>query len=76
MARALQAIVDKEGVYRVVIQQRNEGAYMYIYEREDSAYPEWDYLQDDVDMAMYACNKDYGVTRDQWKEIPDTGLHA
>ena len=76
---ALEAKVGRTGetgVDRVVLEQYPEGVYVYVFERPDSRFPEWDHLQDDWDMAKRACAQDYGIALDVWKEIPDTSLHG
>ena len=64
MNLALQAVVDKPGVYRVLLERYPEGVYVLVYNRPDTERPARDNLQDDWDMAKRACWLDYGIADD------------
>jgi hypothetical protein len=69
---ALEAILNRPGVYRIVLEEYPEGVYVLVYDSiEAPRGPRKDYLQDDWNMAKIAALEDYGITDDQWKEIPD-----
>lgn len=71
---ALEAIICKPGIYRVVLEEYPEGIYVLVYEHPHDAddSPREDYLQDNWEIAKAAAFEDYGITEDQWKQIPDT----
>jgi hypothetical protein len=70
-AMILEAMPARSGVHRIVLQVEPEGTYIFVFERASSKFPERDYLQDDLAMAMRACEQDYGVGEDAWKEITE-----
>jgi hypothetical protein len=69
---ALEAVVNRNGVHRIVLQQRREGTYVLVFEKPTSEGPEWDYLQDDLDMAKRMGRLKYGVQETEWHVIPET----
>jgi hypothetical protein len=71
---ALEAIVDRKGAYRVVLEEYPEGVYVLVYDTAAAADdgPCQDHLQDDWQIAKRQALDDFGVTEDQWTEIPDT----
>jgi len=71
---ALEAIVRRAGVDRVVLEQYPEGVYMFVFERPDSQHPYRDYLQDSWDRARGFCEDEYGIPESEWTEIPDPRL--
>ncbi len=74
MIMAYEALAQKADVYRLVLEERAEGTYIFVFRTRESPWPEQDYLQDSLEIAMRACEDDYGVPRDAWKKIPDPGL--
>lgn len=72
---AYQVILNRPGVYRILLEVRAEGTYVNVFESEGARGPYRDWLQDDLEMAMRACEQDFGVTRDQWQEVPDEPWH-
>ncbi len=71
---AYEALAQKGGVYRIVLEEHPEGTYIFVFRRPDSPWPEEDHLQDSLEIAMCACEDDYDIPRDAWKEIPNPGL--
>ncbi len=71
---AFEAIISRKGIHRVVLESYPEGVYVFVFEGEHSRFPERDYLQDDVEMAMRMCESDFGIARREWDEVPDPGL--
>ena len=73
---ALEAIVNREGVYRVVLEEYVEGVYVLVYDTPELSNdsPCQDHLQNDWKMAKLAALQDYGVTEEMWREIPNTGI--
>lgn len=68
---ALEAIVGKPGTHRIILQQAREGVYVFIFERPDSPFPEWDYLQDTWEQAKGFCLRKRDIPLDAWREIAD-----
>ena len=64
----------KVGAHRVVLEEHPEGVYIFAFEGPDSKYPEKDYLQDNLAMAMEVCEEDYAVAKTSWVKIPDIGM--
>ncbi|MBL9092771.1 MAG: hypothetical protein JNL96_16245 [Planctomycetaceae bacterium] len=73
---ALQAIVDRERVYRVVLEEYAEGVYVLVFDTASAEWPCEDHLQNDWPMARRAALHDYGITDDQWREVPDTKFNG
>ena len=71
---ALQAIVDKPGVYKVILERYPEGVYVLVYDRPDTEKTTQDHLQDDWEMAKRSCLHRLGITENMWHQIPNTGL--
>lgn len=71
-----EAIVDRPGVYRVVLEERAEGVYVNVLESVSSTEPYIDMLQSDLGMAKRACKQDYGIEDYQWSQIVDVDWHA
>jgi hypothetical protein len=59
----------------VLLEERPEGTYVNVFDDKSSKGPFKDILQDDLEMAMRACEQDYGITRDQWQLVPDEEWH-
>lgn len=70
-----QVIVNRPGIYRILLEQRPEGTYVNVFEKVTSSSPYKDWLQDDLEMAIRSCEQDFGVTRDQWEEVSDELWH-
>lgn len=73
---ALQAILNRPGAYRVVLEEQPEGVYVYVFDTPDAKWPYQDHLQDDWEMAKRAALEDYGVADDGWTTISDTHIHG
>jgi hypothetical protein len=73
---ALEAIIDRADVYRVVLEQYPEGVYMLAFATPTSAGPFRDVLQNDLAMAKRASFQDYGITEEMWRHIPDTKFNG
>ena len=71
---AYEALARKGDVYRIALEEHAEGTHIFVFRRPDSPWPEEDHLQDSLEIAMCACEHDYDVPRDAWKEIPNPGL--
>jgi len=64
----LETFPDHPDAFRVVLEQSSDGVYVFVYESSASQFPERDDLQDDLEMAMKACQEDYGVAKKDWTE--------
>jgi hypothetical protein len=71
---AYQADAQRGNVKRILLQESSEGCYIFVFKTRDANVPEQDYLQSDLEMAMRACEEDYGIPQDRWVQIEDTGL--
>ena len=71
---AYQVILNQETIYRVVLEERAEGTYVFAFKTNSSQFPEEDLLQDNLEMAMRACEQDYGINKAQWVEVSDQRL--
>lgn len=65
--RSLVAKGNFNGCHKVVLQEEQEGVYLFIYEHADSKFPEQDYLEDSFQFAKEICLADYGIPLDAWK---------
>ena len=59
---------------RYVIEPSPEGFYCFVFERNDSEFPERDYLQDTRQIVKVMCEEDFGVALDQWKPFHGASL--
>ena len=73
---ALEAIVNRDGVYKVVLQERPEGVYIFSFPGRENRLSLRDDLQDDWATAKSCSASRYGTTEDMWRKIPDTDLMA
>jgi hypothetical protein len=75
---ALEAIVNLDGAYRIVLEEYPEGVYVLVYQSPDDPAdsPCQDHLQDNWAIAKRAAQEDYGIRDHQWREIPDTRFNG
>lgn len=73
---ALEAIVNRDGIFKVILQERVEGVYVFSFPGPENKMSLRDDLQDDFDMAKRFSLNRYGITEDMWHVIGDTGLMA
>ena len=69
---ALEAVIKKAGLHRVVLEEYPEGVYVLVFETEDSQWPCQDHLQDNWEIAKLQGREDFGIPENGWVEIPDT----
>jgi hypothetical protein len=69
---ALEAILGKPSVFRIVLEAYPEGVYVLVFEAQESQWPCQDHLQDDRELAKLHAREEFGVSEDMWREIPDT----
>ena len=72
---AYEVVLNRTGAFRILLEQRSEGTYVNLFDSESSPGPCRDWLQDDLEMAMRACEQDFGVSREQWRVVPDETWH-
>jgi len=66
------ARANRQGFSRLILEQAEEGVYVFVYKTDNSEYPEIDHLQDDLKHAKKQCLDDYGVPIDAWKTDTQT----
>jgi hypothetical protein len=73
---ALEAIINKPGACRVVLEEYPEGVYVLVYETSESQWPYRDNLQNDWAMAKRSALHRHGIIEEMWREIPDTKFNG
>ena len=66
MSGSLTALGKQGDAWRLVIEPAPEGAYLFVFQGKASAFPERDYLLEDIETAKQAALDDFGVTIDSW----------
>jgi hypothetical protein len=59
----------------IFLEERQEGTYINVFDSVTSRGPFKDQLQDDLEMAMRACEQDFGIGFDQWQKVADEKWH-
>lgn len=54
------------GHFRIELEQKLEGVYVFVFERPDSKFPERDYLDDSWEAARARCLEDYQAPLNSW----------
>ena len=67
---ALEAIINRDGVYKVVLQERPEGVYVFLFPSPENRMSLRDDLQDDWTIAKRCSARRYGTTEDMWRKFP------
>ncbi|KQY89516.1 hypothetical protein [Brevundimonas sp. Root1423] len=67
MSTSLTALATTGHAHRVVIEPAAEGAYLFVFEGDGSAFRERDYLLDDVDKAKLVALEEFGIASDSWR---------
>jgi len=73
---ALEAVINRQGIYRVVLEAYPEGVYVLVFDTSDAKWPCRDNLQNDWGMAKRSAQHRYGIADADWKEIPDTHFNG
>ena len=61
------------GFNRLLIESDGHGGfYAFAFERAESAFPEWDYLLDDIDDAKAFCLETWGAPLESWRTTDET----
>jgi hypothetical protein len=64
---ALVSKTNSVGFDRVVLEEDpGLGIYCFAFERADSKFPEWDYLEDTWEIAKSESNRRWGVPLESW----------
>ena len=58
-------------IVRLMIYDSEDGVYLFGYDSEIDSSALWDYWFENIDDAYESCLEDYGITKSDWKEIPD-----
>ena len=66
MAGETTAARTTRGAFQVVLQPADEGAYLFVFHTESSAFPEEDYFYESAEQAREVASQDYGVTEASW----------
>ena len=66
MAGAITMCGGLRGAYRLVIEPTAGGAYLFVFETEDSRFPEQDRLQGTVADAKAQALEDFGAPFEAW----------
>ena len=72
---AYQAILNRQGVYRLLLEEYSEGTYVLVFDKSMAPGPAKDYLQLNLAMAKRACEQDFGTSDSDWKEVPNERWH-
>ncbi len=55
---------------RLMIYDSGNDVYLFIFDQKKDGPSCRDYLYEDIDDVFDACREDYGITKNDWKEIP------
>jgi len=72
---AFEVILNRPGLYRILLEECPEGTYVNVFDSPASPGPHIDILQDDLAMAKRACKLDYNVAESDWRQVPDEPWH-
>lgn len=59
------------GAHKVRLEPTDVGVYVFVWLHEASKTPEYDHLQDTLDMAKLSCAEDYGIPVENWTAYDD-----
>ena len=68
---AYLALVKRENLHKVLLHERPEGVYVYVFESPTIPYPQRDYLQETLEQAMLFGEQELAIARNLWEESPD-----
>lgn len=69
MAVALESFENDADLFRLVLEPKGEGVYVFAFETEASAVPERDYLLDTLQDAVAFCAEEYGAPEISWNAV-------
>jgi hypothetical protein len=50
----------------IVLEEQEEGCYIFVFRPKESSVPSEDYLEGDLDAAKRACLQNYKIPVDRW----------
>ena len=53
-----------------------DGVYLFEFDIIDDGSSLGDYWFENLELAFESCKEDYGITRNEWKQIPDPLEHC
>ncbi|WP_066560404.1 hypothetical protein [Croceicoccus bisphenolivorans] len=59
--------------WRIVLQPKPEGVYIFVWDTKSSSFPEWDYLENTLEIAKECCLEDYGTPASSWRPFHGEG---
>jgi len=72
MAIPLESFENDADLYRLVLQPKGEGVYVFVFETEESAFPERDHLVDTLQDAVAFCAEEYGAPEIAWRAVGES----
>ncbi len=71
MAVSLESFENDADLFRLVLEPKGEGVYVFVFETESSAFPERDHLLDTLQDAVAFCAEEYGAPEISWNAVGD-----
>jgi len=65
------ATINNSGYAKIILENANEGTYIFIYKDSQNKTPDFDYLQEDLNDAKRMCLQEFGVPLDNWIKDPE-----
>ena len=72
---AYQVILNKTGLYRILLECYPEGVFVNIFDSAFSMGPVQDHYQPDLALAKTFCEETLGVDCSSWVEVPNETWH-
>lgn len=72
---AFEVILNRPDVYRILLEPRAEGCYVNVFATQADEGPYRDMLQDDLEVAMRQCQREYEVFPNDWRVVPNEPIH-
>jgi len=63
-------------VKRLMIFDSEDGVYLFVYNTHEDSSALCDYWFEKIDDAFESCSEDYGITKQDWNEIPNPLEHC
>jgi hypothetical protein len=70
-----EAVVNRPGAYRVVLEERPEGVYINVFESPEAEEPYIDWLAPHLQGAKLKATKEFGIHEDEWKQAANEHWH-
>ena len=65
------ANINNRGYAKIILENANEGTYIFICQGTHNKTPDFDYLQEDLKDAKRMCLQEFGVPLDNWMKDPE-----